>query len=255
MRSLDIESAPIDIYSLRGRNLDIYRMRDEIFRAIKPGEYGMIVIDSYYRTFPAGTNENDNGQMMLLGNIVDAAATKTDAAIVLTLHTPKGNTSARAAIDLASGAGSFGRQCDFMLALRQHAEPGCAVVESILRTLPSPDMYGIRFEYPLWRRDDSIDVTQLRAENRGPGRPAKNNRDAPLIIPPEPAWDPDRFCTEIIDETPIILDAVVSRAKRAKISRETAKGLLAECVAAGSVLRSGSPRTGYSFQKSPKTLF
>ena len=49
---------------------------------IDPGTYALVILDSLYRAFPAGTSENDNAEMAMLFNEIDKAAGRLGCAWV-----------------------------------------------------------------------------------------------------------------------------------------------------------------------------
>ena len=71
--------------------------------------YSLIVIDALYKIIPEGRSENDNEAMGKLMNVLQNIADETGVPIVIVHHTTKGDQSNKSTLDLAAGAGSFGR--------------------------------------------------------------------------------------------------------------------------------------------------
>lgn len=61
----------IDIVNLRGKLKDIFGL-EPCFARIEPGRYKLVVIDAFYRAMPRDTDENDNGTMAQVYNVLDA---------------------------------------------------------------------------------------------------------------------------------------------------------------------------------------
>ena len=56
---------------LRGKLVDLHALTHQI-DYIRPREYGLIILDAFYRFMPPKTDENDNGQIaeLLTGMII-----------------------------------------------------------------------------------------------------------------------------------------------------------------------------------------
>ena len=108
----------IDMVSLRGRLRDLYGLA-RMFEQIEPGQYKIIILDAFYRTLPRDTDENDNGAIANLYNLIDHYASRLQCAFVLIHHTSKGNQSGKAVTDVGAGAGSQSRAADAHLVLRR----------------------------------------------------------------------------------------------------------------------------------------
>jgi hypothetical protein len=150
----------IDILFLRGKLADIHRVRK---LARKRSGIDLVTLDALYRALPAGTSENDNGQMTAIYNELDAMAGEMNAAVVCVHHASKGGQSAKAITDRGSGAGSISRAADAHITIIPHQEPGFAVVEAVTRSFPPPEPFAMAWQYPLWvPASDDIDLSAVQ---------------------------------------------------------------------------------------------
>jgi hypothetical protein len=60
-----------------------------------------------------------------------------------------------------------------MMSITDHEEDGCGVAEFSLRNFKPIEPFGLRWEYPVWERDQSLDPAKLRK----PGRPSTGGPD------------------------------------------------------------------------------
>ncbi|WP_373653287.1 DnaB-like helicase N-terminal domain-containing protein [Schlesneria sp. DSM 10557] len=165
----------VDIKSLRGELMNL----DELSRClsrIPKGTYSLIVLDAFYRFANPGMDENSNSDQTAMYNRLDQIASSLGAAIVCVIHSSKGNQSAKAITDVGSGAGAMSRAADVHAVLRPHEVEGAAVFEAAIRSSPPVDKFVMKFEYPLWTIDESLDPNDLKRE--GPRRATKNNDEA-----------------------------------------------------------------------------
>jgi len=198
----------ICIESLRGRLLDIFAMRP-YFEALEPGRFTMVVLDASYRFMPRGMDENDNGTMAAIYNLIDAFADRLRCCFVIIHHTTKGNQSAKSVTDVGAGAGSQSRAADTHLVMRPHEEPHAVVLDAAARSWPPIQPLVLRWEFPVWRPAYDLDPGALRSE-KPKRRQEATVRDGPM--PPD--WTVKQFVEAFITDVP---------ASKAEI-REAAKG-------------------------------
>jgi hypothetical protein len=153
-------SGNIDMVSLRGRLRDLYGLA-RLFEQIEPGQYKLIILDAFYRTLPRDTDENDNGAIANLYNLIDHYASRLQCAFVLIHHTSKGNQSGKAVTDVGAGAGSQSRAADTHLILRPHEEDGIIVLESAVRSWPPMAPRALKWEWPVFTLTDEVDTSAL----------------------------------------------------------------------------------------------
>jgi hypothetical protein len=186
----------IDVVNLRGKLKDIFRL-GPCFARIEPGKYKLVVIDAFYRAMPRDTDENDNGTMAQVYNVLDAYAAKLQCAFVLIHHSTKGNQSGKAVTDVGAGAGAQSRAADTHLVLRPHEEPGVAVLDAAVRSWPPIEPRCLRWSWPVWTVEQSLDPADLKSE--------KPRRKPKPVVQPEPAkvaWDAERFTSAFVSDQP-----------------------------------------------------
>ncbi len=150
----------IDVISLRGQLRDLEALGRH-FAGIEPGYYKLIIIDAFYRTLPTGIDENDNGAIAGLYNLIDRYAAQLGCAFVLIHHSSKGNQAGKSVTDVGAGAGSQSRAADTHLVLRQHEENGTFVVEAAVRSWPPIQPLALRFQWPLFVPTTEVDTSAL----------------------------------------------------------------------------------------------
>ena len=105
--------------------------------------------------------ENDNAKMAGIYNTLDQLAGQLNCAFVLIHHTTKGNQANKSVTDMGAGAGSQSRAADAHIVLRRHTEEDAVVLEAAVRSFPPVSPIGLRWQFPVWVYDSSLDVTSL----------------------------------------------------------------------------------------------
>lgn len=230
------------VESLRGKGATLDRLTD-YFAAIAPGTFKLIVIDAWYRAIPRGMDENANADITSLYNLIDSFAAMTGAAFALIHHSSKGDQSSKSVVDVGSGASAQARAADSHLILRQHEEDDAVVVEAVARSWAPPEPFGMRWQFPKWTVDDTLDVTRLRQPKRG-----RRGRDAADAAPPEPPpepWTPARFVAAMMGEEPRPKSVVMARAEMADgLTVRRAAALYAIAIADGLAFEWPDPAGG-----------
>ncbi len=213
----------VEIIHLRGRLRDLLQLEREL-QVIPPGTFKLIVLDAFYRFLPKETDENDNSAMAQLYNCVDRIGERQGCAIVLIHHASKGNQSGRGVTDVGSGAGAQSRAVDAHIVLRPHEVDGAVVLEAAVRSWPPVAKVGLRWEFPAFRVDPSLDTSQLRREN---GRRSKSEPNKPTST----ALDSKAFAAKFLTEKAIPKASIIDRVRGDGFSERQAKTLLerAEC--------------------------
>jgi AAA domain/DnaB-like helicase N terminal domain len=171
-KHLELKEQP-DIWNLRGHPADYRVLLPKIRNRIRDEGYSLVIIDPTYKLLGIA-DENSATDITALLNMVDSVATTTGAAVVLAGHFAKGNASAKETIDRISGSGVFARDPDSLVVFTKHEEEGAFVVEMILRNLPPVAPFVVKWQYPLFLRENSLDPTRLKQMG---GRPAKHKAD------------------------------------------------------------------------------
>ncbi len=212
--------------NLRGGLLSIEDL-DGSFVALEPDSYSMIVLDAYYRFLPVGVDENDNGAIANIYNLIDRHARSINASFVLIHHTSKGGQAEKSVTDVGSGAGSQSRATDTHLVLRHHKEEGVIVVDAAVRSWKPIEPFCLRWNFPLWERDTTgLDPADLR-------RPERKKRERGTGVtdtdPPDPYGTADAFQRAFI-AVPSTRAEIVARARQANLSARRANAALASCL-------------------------
>ena len=142
----------IDVWNLRGKWKSIADLSAWLPRFREAG-YRMIVIDAFYRALPKDTDENDNGSIASIYNLIDTFAKQVGCSFVLIHHTSKGNQSQKSITDVGAGAGSQSRAADTHLILREHKDDGFLVLEAVVRSFPRQEPIVLQKAFPLMLPD------------------------------------------------------------------------------------------------------
>jgi hypothetical protein len=215
----------LDTLTLRGRLKDIHRLASDEFAAMTPGTYKLIVIDALYRVLPPATSENDNAAMAGVYNTIDHLAARLQCAFVLIHHSTKGSQSGKAVTDVGAGAGSISRAADTHFILRQHQEQGVVVADGVTRSWAPLDPFCLRWQWPLWTRDDHLDPALLK-----PDKPPRKKPEKPQDEPAEQPWTAERFAAEFGTPEPRPKDALLEAAS-SHLSDRKANTLLKRAIA------------------------
>lgn len=212
--------------NLRGGLLSIDDLEGS-FLALEPNSYSMIVLDAYYRFLPVGVDENDNGAIANIYNLIDRHARSINASFVLIHHTSKGVQADKSVTDVGSGAGSQSRATDTHFVLRQHKEDGVIVVDAAVRSWKPVEPFCLRWNFPLWERDTTgLDPADLK-------RPERKKRERGTGVtdtdPPDPYGTADAFQRAFI-AVPSTEGDIVARARQAGLSARRAKCAIRSCV-------------------------
>ncbi|AQT67927.1 hypothetical protein STSP2_01079 [Anaerohalosphaera lusitana] len=150
----------VDVISLRGELKDIVSIGD-ICQSLQSNCYKLVIIDAFYRTLPVGTDENDNGAIAGIYNMIDRYAALMKCGFVLIHHSSKGNQSGKSVTDVGAGAGSQSRAADTHLVIRPHEEQDIFVMEAGIRSWAPIDPIALHWQWPLFSRTDEVDTSQL----------------------------------------------------------------------------------------------
>jgi hypothetical protein len=150
-----------DVRSLRGRLVNLYGIVSAL-ESIKPGTYDLVILDAFYRALPPQTSENDNAAMAMLVNEIDKAAGWLGCAWVNIHHASKGNQATKSITDVGAGAGAQSRAADCHLIPREQKEPGCIVLESVVRSFKPVGPMTLRWNFPFWTRADGLDPAAVK---------------------------------------------------------------------------------------------
>lgn len=150
-------------WNLRGRRVTLAELQDRLPQEIKRLGAGAVMIDPHYRVSAvSGGEENSNDSQGLLLGALESICTTSGAALVLSHHFAKGDAGAKNAIDRASGGGVFARWGDVMMTFTPHEEDDAMTVEMALRNFAPVDPFVVRWQHPVWARDEQLDPAKLK---------------------------------------------------------------------------------------------
>jgi hypothetical protein len=221
------------VQNLRGHWQDIFSL-GAYFRSLEPGRYRVVILDAMYRLMPRDADENDNGTMSNIYNAIDRYADLLGCSFVLIHHSTKGSQFGKAITDVGAGAGAQSRATDTHLILRPHEENDVVVLEAAVRSWPPVTPRCLRWMYPVWTVDDTLDPTSLRGERTKRARKA-DPADEPKH--PELTWDIERFVAAFVSDKPKTRDAILTEANTAGLSDWKANQLLRRAEARGLIHR------------------
>lgn len=163
----------LHILNLRGHIVNIDQLTTNIGALIDKTQAKLVIIDPHYKLSSAsGVEENSNDSQALLLYTIEKLCNSRDAAVMIGHHFAKGDAAMKRAIDRAAGGGTLARWPDVVMTLTDHKEPECMVVECALRNFRTPEPFVVRWKYPIWERDDSLDPGEFRPAGRNESHPA-----------------------------------------------------------------------------------
>ena len=118
-------------------------------------------LDPIYKLL-AGRDENKAGDVAQVLEPLEAMCEEGKTCVAFAQHYAKGNQGSKYAIDRMAGSNVFSRDADVILTLTELREPDCYVVDIKQRSFPEIPSFGVRWIYPLFVRDDSIDIAEIR---------------------------------------------------------------------------------------------
>jgi hypothetical protein len=151
------------VFNLRGRTVTVNDLTLDLPAAIKRHGAGLVIVDPWYKVSAvSGAEENSNdGQAKLLSQI-EGLTNSHGAALTVGHHFAKGDASAKNSIDRAAGAGAMARWGDVIATLSEHEESDAMTLEMHLRDFAPVPPLVLRWEQPVWHRDDTLDPAKLK---------------------------------------------------------------------------------------------
>ena len=161
-------------WNLRGHAKPMPQLVNELLGSLKQHHFSLIIIDPIYKTLPAFRgSENDSAMITQLLNEVEAVAVETGAAVLFCSHFSKGDQSEKESMDRISGSGAWARDPDSLLTMTAHEEDECYSVEGTLRNLSPIYPFVVKWEFPLFVRQEELNAQRLRKRGPKPAPPEK----------------------------------------------------------------------------------
>lgn len=148
-------------WTLRGFSEGLEKMSANLIKILLQEDYALIVFDPIYKAL-GDRDENKAGDVASMLNELEAIAVKTGAAIAFGAHYSKGNQAAKDAMDRIGGSGVFARDPDAILTMTPHQTEECFTVDATLRNFPPQKPFVLKWEWPLFERDDTEDPEDLK---------------------------------------------------------------------------------------------
>lgn len=155
----------VNVICLRGELMDLRALSFELMH-LEHGSYDLIVLDAWYRLQPSGSDENSNGDVTALYNLLESVSAKIGSAFACIHHTSKGNQAGKSITDVGSGAGAQSRAADSHVAMRQHEADDAVVVEAAVRSWAPQKPFVMRWDFPLWTIDELLNPADLKREKK-----------------------------------------------------------------------------------------
>lgn len=160
------------LWNLRGFVVTVDDLEREIPRRITKDGVGLVIVDPHYKvSATSGAEENSNDSQGALLAKLEAMTSAGGSALAIAHHFAKGDASSKNAIDRASGGGVFARWPDAFLALTPHEEEGAMTLDFVLRAFAPVAPRVVRWEFPAWVADKTLDPTKLRKTGRTDAHP------------------------------------------------------------------------------------
>jgi hypothetical protein len=178
-RQLKLEPHMLDVWNLRGHSTEWKALA----RRILSGVYDLIIIDPIYKLLN-GRDENKAGDIASMLNEIEMIAVRTGAAVAFGAHYSKGNQSQKESIDRIGGSGVFARDPDSILNFTKHEQQDCFAVEMTLRNHPPRDPFVVKWEYPMFTIENTLDPARLKQPGRKPDESLSAHKVLDLLSEP-----------------------------------------------------------------------
>jgi len=160
-KGVNLESGMFYAWNLRGRADGLEHLRQEIINVLKSQHFLLVIIDPIYKAL-GDRDENKAGDVASMLNELEKIAVQTGSAVAFGAHYSKGNQSMRESVDRIGGSGVFARDPDTILTMTAHEKEECFTVEGTLRNFPPMYPFVVKWEWPLFCREDDADPNNLK---------------------------------------------------------------------------------------------
>jgi hypothetical protein len=162
-KNVQPEHGMLFVWNLRGHAKPMSELIKDLLGFLKQYRFKLVIIDPIYKTLPAFRgSENDSAMITQLLNEVETIAVETGAAVLFCSHFSKGDQSEKESMDRVSGSGAWARDPDSLLTMTAHEELDCFTVDATLRNLPPIKPIVVKWDYPLFKREEEMNPNQLK---------------------------------------------------------------------------------------------
>jgi hypothetical protein len=152
--------AGFDVMHLRGRKVSYETLLPALIDTVAD-TYAFIILDPIYKLY-GRLKENAAEDMATLTTAIGELAEQSGAAVLYSTHHTKGNQAGKNAIDRVSGSGVIGRDADALLDFTANETENVYSVEATLREFKPLPPFAVRWTYPLFTPDASVDPSRLK---------------------------------------------------------------------------------------------
>jgi hypothetical protein len=160
-RQLTLEPGMLSALNLRG----YVKAWAQLQRQLSLDQFVLIILDPSYKLL-RGRDENKAGDIAALLDEFEVLAVQTGAAVAFGAHYSKGNQAQKESIDRVGGSGVFARDPDSILNFTKHEQRDCFTVEMTLRNHPPQKPFVVKWQYPLFCVDSTLDPAKLKKSGR-----------------------------------------------------------------------------------------
>jgi hypothetical protein len=168
-RSLEIQHAVgagdldnLEVIQLRGKRRFLSNVRlNQLTELIVEAAFVLCGFDPIYKLLK-GRDERLGVDVDPVLDTLEAISETAQCSVGFAQHYAKGNQALKFAIDRISGSNYFARDTDVLFTLTDLKDRDTFVVDIIQRSFPEVPPFGVRFEFPLFVRDPSLDITAIR---------------------------------------------------------------------------------------------
>lgn len=168
----------ISVITLRGEYLDFGHpvVNEVMTEKILAGAFVMFGFDPLYKAL-SGYEENSNSDVARVLRPFEKLTVVAQASFAYNQHFSKGNQATKDAIDRIAGAGSFGRDPDCLATFTPLKRESCFRVDIVERSFAPIPAFAVKWQHPVYLRDDSIDPDDLAPLPKRQGNSATANND------------------------------------------------------------------------------
>jgi hypothetical protein len=163
-KGITLQRGQLRIWTLRGHVEGMEKMLEDILSELANGDFKLVIFDPIYKAL-GDRDENKAGDVASLLNLIERVAVKLGAAVAFGAHFSKGNQASKDSMDRIGGSGVFARDPDSILTLTAHEEADCFTIEPVLRNFAPVPAFVIRWQWPLFHRDDELNPANLKQPN------------------------------------------------------------------------------------------
>jgi hypothetical protein len=160
--SVVLPEGKLKVLHLRGSSASAEDLIAKLTVDTKTGADDLIIFDPLYTMYGDKKVENAAEDMIRVMQMFGVLAKKSEAAVWINHHFSKGNQAEKDAIDRLAGSGAFGRYSDLIMTMTRLKTDNCYRMDFKPRNHEEPKPFGVRWEYPLLVRDDTLDVNDLK---------------------------------------------------------------------------------------------